>query len=1122
MANRNNDATTKLGIDVASFKKGLTEASNQIKQANAEFKKASAGMDNWSKSTEGVQAKIKQLQSVLDAENKKLDTLKAQLDAVKKSEGENSDAAKQLEIAITNQEASIKKTEKSLKDYNNKLTDIKKSEEATTTATSKLNTTIDAQEKELSDLKEKYANVVLEQGKNSKEAKELSKQIGVLSGDLQTNKQKLNDAKTAADSFDKGMDEAGKSAKDAGKDAKEAASGGFTVLKGALADLLSKGIQTVVQGFKDLAKASADAFEAFDEGRDKVIKATGATGKSAEDLTKSYKNVAKTIVGDFSTIGGALGEVSTRFDVTGDDLESMTKDFLKFADITGTDATNAVRLVSRAMNNAGIDTKDYNKVLDALAKASQKSGVSIDKLAENLTKYGVPMRELGFDTNETIAVFAQWEKAGVNTETAFAGMQKAVANWQKEGKDAKTEFIDVLDKIAHTEDSTKAAQIAVEAFGKKAGPELAELIRSGKFEFSDFINVIENSEGTVNDTFEGTQDASDKLKLALQNLKITVGDMVDKFLQKHGPAIESFINDKVLPTVESALEWIGNNGANLVNSLVEKVKDAKSAFSRFWEITQAVFSFLKGAATTAVNKIRKAFEKIQPIAEGVFKWLVDHKTELLAVLGGIGAAFVAWNIVSLVSGLMSFVAALKAMGAAAVVATAKQWLLNAAMMANPIGLVVAAIAGLVAAFVILWNKSEKFRNFWKNLMKNITEWGAKAWDKIGEFFYKAGENIKKPFVKVGEWFSARWKDITSAFAKVGEFFKQKFEKAYTNVKTAFELIGGWFSDRYTDVKNAFSAVGSWFKERFEEAYTNVKTAFELIGSWFSDRYTDIKNAFKNVGEWFKEKFEEAYKNIKDIFTGIGTWFTDRYTDIQNALIGVSGWFKEQFETGYSNITDAFGNIGSWFGDRYSDIKNAFSGVGSWFKKTFGDAWDNVKKIFKVSTVKTWFSDVWVGIKSVFTGVSGWFEKIFNGVKGIIVAPLNAIIDGLNYVIDGLNSLSIDIPSWVPWVGGETWGVNISKLNHIALAKGGVLKKGQVGLLEGNGAEAVVPLDQNKKWINATAKDMKNALQANGVINNGNTITNYNFTQNNTSPKPLNRLEIYRQTKNQFNLFSGVN
>ena len=95
-----------------------------------------------------------------------------------------------------------------------------------------------------------------------------------------------------------------------------------------------------------------------------------------------------------------------------------------------------------------------------------------------------------------------------------------------------------------------------------------------------------------------------------------------------------------------------------------------------------------------------------------------------------------------------------------------------------------------------------------------------------------------------------------------------------------------------------------------------------------------------------------------------------------------------------------------------------------------------------------------------------------------------------------------------------------------LARGGILEKGQVGLLEGNGAEAVVPLENNAKWIAATARALKQSLYNEGVIGAKNVssggITNnyYNYTQNNTSPKSLSRLDIYRQTKNQLRFATG--
>ena len=331
-------------------------------------------------------------------------------------------------------------------------------------AYTKLERKIESQQDELSALRREYANVALEQGQNSDEAKQLESRIGSLSKELAKNERSLR--------------EVGDAAEDAGRKA-ENSGGGYTVLKNVLANLVTKGIDLAVEGFQKLY----DAYKEYDAGADTVITATGATGAAAEGLAKAYSAVSQSVVGDFSEIGGALGEINTRFGFTGKELEDSTTQFMKFADITGTDAVSAVQLVSRAMGDAGIDSAEYSAVLDSLAVAAQASGISIDSLSENLTKYGAPMRALGFDTQESIALFSQWEKAGVNTEIAFSGMKKAISNWAKDGKDSRQEFQKTLDQIAACPDIASATSKAIEVFGAKAGPDLADAIQGGRFEY---------------------------------------------------------------------------------------------------------------------------------------------------------------------------------------------------------------------------------------------------------------------------------------------------------------------------------------------------------------------------------------------------------------------------------------------------------------------------------------------------------------------------------------------------------------------------------------------------------------------------------------------------------------
>lgn len=127
----------------------------------------------------------------------------------------------------------------------------------------------------------------------------------------------------------------------------------------------------------------------------------------------------------------------------------------------------------------------------------------------------------------------------------------------------------------------------------------------------------------------------------------------------------------------------------------------------------------------------------------------------------------------------------------------------------------------------------------------------------------------------------------------------------------------------------------------------------------------------------------------------------------------------------------------------------------------GAAWDWIKGIWE--SVTAWFDE------KIVQPISDLFTSLWEGVKTAFKTPINWIIDGINAFIRGINK--VKIPDWVPLVGGK--GFTIPELPK--LEKGGVLERGQMGLLEGNGAEAVVPLDQNRAWISAVAKDMSAAV-----------------------------------------------
>ena len=138
MANKKTEVTTSFTADISGLKKGIKEAKQQITIANAEFKKATAGMDDWKKSTDGVEAKLKQLDTTLKQQKSILADYNKQLALTEEAYGADSEEANRLRVTILNQEAAIAKTEKQITQYDNALAELKSEESGAAAEAKKL------------------------------------------------------------------------------------------------------------------------------------------------------------------------------------------------------------------------------------------------------------------------------------------------------------------------------------------------------------------------------------------------------------------------------------------------------------------------------------------------------------------------------------------------------------------------------------------------------------------------------------------------------------------------------------------------------------------------------------------------------------------------------------------------------------------------------------------------------------------------------------------------------------------------------------------------------------------------------------------------------------------------
>lgn len=271
------------------------------------------------------------------------------------------------------------------------------------------------------------------------------------------------------------------------------------------------------------------------------------------------------------------------------------------------------------------------------------------------------------------------------------------------------------------------------------------------------------------------------------------------------------------------------------------------------------------------------------------------------------------------------------------------------------------------------------------------------------------------------------------------------------------------------IKAIITAIGSLAKVLLDCAPVLLDSAKKLFMS--------LIDGLKNIFPMFKQTID----NLLDMFVeefGIDEAMRDKWDEFCNGAV-------QAWET----VKEIFGVVAKWFGD------------------TFGEAWENVKKVFSAG------GQIFEGIKE---GIYETFKVIINGLLEGINVLIAQPFEQINEVLNAIRN--IDIAGIRPFE--SLWAENPLAVPAIPLlARGGVLKRGQVGILEGNGAEAVVPLENNKQWIKAVVSEMQKQAGISAVTNNNN--RNYSFVQNNYSPKALSRLDIYRQTKNLTAMLKGA-
>lgn len=310
--------------------------------------------------------------------------------------------------------------------------------------------------------------------------------------------------------------------------------------------------------------AAIGAAKEVDKGYDTIITKTGATGKTLDGLKGQMDGVFAELPTDAETAGIAIGEVNTRFHLTGETLGEVSKDFIRFAEINNTDVNSSIDNVDAIMKKFGIDTKDTGSVLGLMTDAGQRTGISMDTLEGTLQKNGATLKEMGLGLGESINLLASFEANGIDSSTAMTALKKAQQNATKSGKSLDQALKEGVYSIQNASSETEALSAATELFGAKGAAEMTQAIREGRFSVDDLSASLGNYKDTVKNTYEATLDPWDQMKVAINNLVIAGNELASALFETLAPIIE-----KVVEKVKAFTEWFKSLNDNQKEAIVK-------------------------------------------------------------------------------------------------------------------------------------------------------------------------------------------------------------------------------------------------------------------------------------------------------------------------------------------------------------------------------------------------------------------------------------------------------------------------------------------------------------------------------------------------------------------------
>ena len=677
------------------------------------------------------------------------------------------------------------------------------------------------------------------------------------------------------------------------KDATNSASKMSSVMKGIGSSAIKVGKGLAVAGaaaataVTALVSKSVGAFADYEQLTGGVETLFGAGGRSVEEYAQSVGKSVSDIQGKYDSLMSAQNVV----------LENANKAYMT-AGMSANEYMDTVTGFSASLiSSLGGDTN----------KAADYANSALVDMSDNANKMGTDMESI----KNAYQGFAKQNYTMLdNLKLGYGGTQEEMKRLLSDAEKLTGQRYNI-SSFADITQAIHAIQTQMDITGttaKEASTTISGSWGSLKAAFENTLVGLTTGGEMFNQSLDALVDSAktfgQNVIPAITGALSGVGSLIESLAPVIVAELPSMVSD-ILPHLVSAAKSLVTGLISQLPALGRAVLDAiPSIFDGMTDVIgESSVGKLKGSFEGLKNTITDTFSNIGPMlkdfCEGGISTFCDALSTAMDLASGaisviealspvIGA--VAGAIITYKGAVLLWNAAETAKNVVMGISTAAQWALNVAMTANPIGIVIVAIGALVGAFIVLWNKSEGFRNFWINLWEKVKAIVTSAWEGI-----KAGfEKIKNGISAVKEKVSTMWNGVKEKTSELWGGVKNAVSEKLNNIKSAYDAHGG-------GLKGATFAAIEGVKEYY-------RTGYDAINQLTGGKLGEVVNAVGEKMEVVKSKFGEAFGNVKNTVMTI-------FENIKNGI-------TEKISAAVNKVKEIFGSIA----DKVSDVWGKIKGI----------------------------------------------------------------------------------------------------------------------------------------------------------------------------------------------------